>query len=145
MLDKKPETGPEEAQEVAGQEPVWSLTDEEIVTQRTFPRRHLLTAGGAILAAGSLAVVSGARASSQEQDPDKAKPADPDKAKPADPDRARPADPDKAKPADPDKARPADPDKARPADPDKAKPADPDKAKPADPDKAQPSDPDKAK
>lgn len=122
-----------------GLDPLRTVTDDQIVTERTLPRRSFLSRTGALLA-GATGIVSGIRASglgySAQDDPDK-KPADPDKR----PDDAhkKPADTDK-KPADPDK-RPADPDK-RPADPDK-KPADPDK-KPADPDK-RPDDPHRTK
>ena len=108
--------------EVPDLEPLRTVTDDQIVTERKVRRRSFLSATGAVLA-GAAGIVSGVRASglqnSPQSDPDK-KPADPDK-KPADPDK-KPADPDK-KPADPDK-KPADPDK-KPADPDK-KPADPD-------------------
>lgn len=109
-------------------EPLRTVTDDEIVTERRLPRRSFLSASGALLA-GATGIVSSLRASGlghpAQDDPDK-KPADPDKR----PDDAhkKPSDPDK-KPADPDR-RPADPDK-KPADPDK-KPADPDK-KPDDP------------
>jgi hypothetical protein len=110
-------------------EPLQTLADDQIVTERRLPRRSFLSTTGALLA-GATGIVSGLRASgvrhSAQDDPDK-KPPDPDK-KPADPDK-KPADPDK-KPADPDKRKPGDPDK-KPADPDK-KPADPDK-KPDDP------------
>jgi outer membrane biosynthesis protein TonB len=102
-------------------EPLRTVTDDEIVTERRLPRRSFLSTSGVLLA-GATGIVSGVRASglphSAQEDPHK-KPADPDK-KPADPDK-RPADPDK-KPADPDK-KPADPDK-KSADPDK-KPDDP--------------------
>jgi outer membrane biosynthesis protein TonB len=109
-------------------EPLHTVTDDEMVTERRLARRSFLSSTGVLLA-GATGIVSGLQASGlphlAQDDPDK-KPADPDK-KPADPDK-KPADPDK-KPADPDK-KPADPDK-KPTDPDK-KPADPDK-KPDDP------------
>lgn len=107
--------------ELSDLEPIRTITDDQIVTERKLPRRSFLSRSGALLA-GATGIVSGLKASgfhhSAQDDPDK-KPADPDK-KPADPDR-KPADPDK-KPADRDK-KPADPDK-KPADPDK-KPDDP--------------------
>ena len=111
--------------ETEGLDPLRTLTDDQIVTEQTLPRRSFLSRTGALLG-GATGIVSGLRASglhhSAQDDPDK-KPADPDK-KPADPDK-KPADPDK-KPGDPDK-RPADPDK-KPADPDK-KPDDPHRTK----------------
>ena len=47
------------------------VTDEQILTQRKFPRRSFLTAAGALLA-GAAAVASGVRVSAQEKatDPD---------------------------------------------------------------------------
>lgn len=115
-----------------------TLTDEQIVTEKTIPRRSFLAATGAVLLGGAASLVLGNTAGAQTHDPDKPRNTDPDK--PQDPDKPRPQDPDKPRPNDPDKPRPQDPDKPRPNDPDK-KPADPDK-KPGDPDK-KPGDPDK--
>ncbi len=129
MVDGKPKTQGDETRETAGKEPVRSLTEDEIVTQRRLPRRLLLTTAGTFLAAGSLVVVSGARALSQEPDPDKPKSQDPDKPKSEDPDKPKSQDPDKPKSQDPDKPKSQDPDKPKSEDPDKAKSEDPDKAK----------------
>jgi hypothetical protein len=49
-----------------------TVRDEQILTERKFPRRSFLTATGALLA-GAVAIASGVRASAQEQkatDPD---------------------------------------------------------------------------
>ena len=121
-------------------EPARSLSDEQIVTEKSLPRRSFLAATGSVLFAGAAALVLGRTSVAQPQDPDKPKQDDPDKPRRDDPDKPRPQDdPDKPRPQDPDKARPQDPDKPR--DPDKSR--DPDKARPSDPDK--PPDPDKNK
>src|SRR5215467_14556754 len=118
-----------------------TLTDEQIITERTLPRRSFLARTGSVLAGGAAALILGRTAVAQAQDPGKPGGGDPDKAN--DPDKAKPQDPDKAKPSDPNKAPDPDKaDKAKAQDPDKA---DPDKAKPSDPDKAKPQDPDKPK
>ena len=113
--------------ETIHQEPLQTLADDQIVTERKLPRRSFLATSGAFLA-GAAAIVSGVRASAQEaSDPDKKKSGDPDK---TDPDKKKGSDPDKKKSGDPDKA---DPDKKKSGDPDKT---DPDKKKAAaDPDK----------
>jgi hypothetical protein len=49
-----------------------TVRDEQILTERKFPRRSFLTATGALLA-GAVAIASGVRASAQQQkatDPD---------------------------------------------------------------------------
>ena len=93
------------------------VTDEQILTQRKFPRRSFLTAAGALLA-GAAAVASGVRVSAQEKkatDPDsKDKPKKTAKKssksgmkKGSDPDKKKTSKP-KAKPApksDPDGSR----------------------------------------
>src|SRR5215469_9899144 len=104
-----------------------TITDEQIVTEKSLPRRSFLTTTGAVLVGGAAALVLGTNALGQSQDPDKAKTQDPDKAKAQDPDKAKA--PHKAKGHDPDKAKTHDPDKAKAQDPDKAKTQDPDKAK----------------
>ena len=112
-----------------------TLTDDDITTERTARRRSFLTAAGAVLAGGAVAIALGGRADALAQgtDPDKVR--DPDKVK--DPDKVR--DPDKVK--NPDKVR--DPDKVKHmrGDPDRGKHmrGDPDKKKPP------PGDPDKYK
>lgn len=123
----------EPKQDVTESEPLTTLTDDEIVTERKLARRSFLSRTGAVLA-GAAGIVAGLRAATVKNasPDDPKKPEDPDK-RPADPDK-RPADPDK-RPADPD-SRPADPDR-RPADPDK-RPREDDKRKPADPDKPPP-------
>lgn len=117
------------------------LSDEQIVTEKSLPRRSFLAATGSVLFAGAAALVLGRTSVAQPQDPDKPRQDDPDKPRRDDPDKPRRDDPDKARSQDPDKPRPDDPDKARPQDPDK--PRDPDKARPPDPDKPRPHDPDK--
>src|SRR6516164_1904316 len=82
-----------------------TITDEQIVTEKSVPRRSFLTATGAVLVGGAAALVLGKRAIGQSEDPDKAKAQDPDKAKAQDPDKAKAQDPDKAKAQDPDKAK----------------------------------------
>ena len=109
-----------------------TITDEQIVTEKSLPRRSFLTTTGAVLVGGAAALVLGTNTNmmGQSQDPDKAKPQDPDKTKPQDPDKAKAHDPDKAKAHDPDKAKAQDPDKPKTHDPDKAQtPPDPDKPK----------------
>ncbi len=118
---------PDKDIEATDSESLGTITDDQIVTERKVPRRSFLSTTGALLV-GAAGIVSGVRAATPQNDPDK-KPADPDK-KAADPDK-KPADPDKRRAEDPDK-KAADPDR-KAADPDK-KAADPDK-KPADPDK----------
>jgi hypothetical protein len=121
-----------------------SLTDEQIITEKSLPRRSFLATTGAVLVGGAAALVLGRSAVAQSQDPDKPRTDDPDKAKDT-PDKAKAQDPDKGKSQhphkaqDPDKAKAQHPDKAQ--DPDKAKAPDPDKVKPQDPDKAKPPDP----
>ena len=117
------------ARESGKQESAWTLTDQQIVTKRKRPTRKFLTAAGMILATGALAAVSGAQATPQTPDPDKAKAdsaaaqtqkaKDPDKKKAGDPDSKKKAG---AKAADPDKAKK---DKTKAAE----KPSDPDAAK----------------
>ena len=132
MLRRKPETdegSKATAGEISQQESARTLTDQQIVTKRKLPTRKFLTAAGMVLATGALAVVSGAQATAQTADPDKAK-ADSAAAqtqKPKDPDKKKAGDPDSkkktgAKAADPDKAKK---DKAKAAE----KPADPDAKK----------------
>jgi len=125
--------------------PKQSLTDDQIVTERTLGRRSFLTSVGAIVAGGAAALALGNRldaatAAQQQNDPDKK--TDPDK-KPNDPDQT-----DKKKTTDPDKKvgdadrtdkKKGDPDKKKRPDPDKKK-GDPDKQKTPAPDKA--TDPD---
>lgn len=75
---------------MAEKAPKVTVTDEQIVTERKFPRRSFLAATGTLLA-GAVAIASGVRASAQQADPDKKKPADPDtadKKKASDPDTA---------------------------------------------------------
>lgn len=117
------------------QESARSLTDEQIVTEKSLPRRSFLAATGSVLFAGAAALMLGRTSVAQPQDPDKPKQDDPDKPRRDDPDKPRRDDPDKPRSQDPDRPRTDDPDKARPQDPDKARPADPDKPKPHDPDK----------
>jgi hypothetical protein len=66
------------------QKPPQTLTDNQIVTERKFPRRSFLTAAGTFMA-GAAAIVAGTRAStllaSPQSDPDKKKGSDPDKKK----------------------------------------------------------------
>lgn len=96
-----------------------TLTDSEIITERRVPRRSFLTGSGVVLA-GLAGIVSGGRASAQD-DPDKRpKPEDPDK-RPDDsrkPDDRRRSD-DQRKPDD--SRKPDDtqkrPDQPRPDDP----------------------------
>ena len=106
-----------------------TITDEQIVTEKSVPRRFFLTATGAVLVGGAAALVLGTRAIGQSEDPDKAKAQNPDKAKARDPDKAKAHDPDKAKTKRGDKTKNQDPDKAKTQDPDKAKVQDPDKPK----------------
>ena len=106
-----------------------TITDEQIVTEKSVPRRFFLTATGAVLVGGAAALVLGTRAIGQSEDPDKAKAQDPDKAKAHDPDKAKTKRGAKTKSQDPDKAKTQDPDKAKTQDPDKAKVQDPDKPK----------------
>lgn len=84
-----------------------TVTNEQIVTERKFPRRSFLTATGALLA-GAVAIASGVRASAQDaqqaSDPDsKKKAADPDtkdkpkKAKASSKTAKKATDPDKKK------------------------------------------------
>lgn len=113
-----------------------TLTDEQIVTEKTVPRRSFLARTGAVLFGGATALLLGRTAGAQAQDPDKPRTPDPDK--PQDPDKPRRQDPDKPRPQDPDKPRQYDPDKPRPQDPDKPRSGDPDKPKPPDPDKPRP-------
>jgi hypothetical protein len=126
-----------------------TLTDEQIISEKTVARRSFLARTGAVLVGGAAALVLGKTAVAQSQDPDKPRNPDPDKSQ--DPDKPRQQDPDKPRSQDPDQAdktRPQDPDqadKARPQDPDKPRPQDPDKERPQDPDKPRPQDPDKSK
>lgn len=77
---------------MAEKAPKVTVTDEQIVTERKFPRRSFLTATGTLLA-GAVAIASGVRASAQQSDPDKKKAADPDtadkKKKASDPDKKK--------------------------------------------------------
>src|SRR5215467_7430939 len=100
-----------------------TITDEEIVTEKSLPRRSFLTTTGAVLVGGAAALVLGTNMMGQSQDPDKAQAQDPDKTKAQDPDKAKAHDPDKQR--DPDKAKAQDPDKGKTQDPDKAKTQDP--------------------
>ena len=59
-----------------------TLTDEQILTERKFPRRSFLTAAGTLLVGGAAALVSGVRAAAQDTAPAK-KQDDPDKKKEA--------------------------------------------------------------
>ena len=70
-------------------EPVQSLTDEEIVTERKVARRSFLASSGAVLAgaAGLVAGLEAATARTVSQDDPKPKPADPPPDQPP-PDRA---------------------------------------------------------
>ena len=113
--------------------PKQSLTDDQIVTERTLGRRSFLTSVGAIVAGGAAALALGNRldaatTAQQQNDPDKK--TDPDK-KPSDPDQTdkKKTDPDKKK-GDPDRTdkKKGDPDKKKRPDPDKKK-GDPDKQK----------------
>ena len=79
-----------ERKEPEDQEPCRSLTDEEIVTERTLSRRSFVAATGLFLTGGAMALLTNRSALAQQTDPNK--PADPDK-RPADPDK-QPADPD---------------------------------------------------
>ena len=90
-----------------------TLTDDDIVTERKLPRRSFLNSSGALLA-GIVGMVSGARSSAQEADPNKRpedQPKPDDKRKPDDRRKAddkrktedRPKPDDKRKPEDPDK------------------------------------------
>ena len=93
------------------------VTDEQILTQRKFPRRSFLTAAGALLA-GAAAVASGVRVSAQEKatDPDsKDKPKKTAKKSSKSGMKKKGSDPDKKKTSKP-KAKPApksDPDGSR--------------------------------
>src|SRR5258708_36910498 len=75
--------------EAANQKSPWTVTDDQIVTERKCPRRSFLTATGAALAAAA-AIVSGAWAQAQEKagDPDAKKEAK----KASDPDQKAAAD-----------------------------------------------------
>lgn len=110
-----------------------TLTDDQITTERTLRRRSFLTAAGALVAGGAVAIALGgsADAVAQSSDPDKVR--DPDKIK--DPNKAR----DPGKVRDPNKVR--DPDKVR--DPNKA--GDPDKVRDPDKMRHKPGDPDRKK
>ena len=117
------------AREISKQESASALTDQQIVTKRKLPTRKFWSAAGMILATGALAAVSGAQATPQTPDPDKAKAdsaaAQTEKAK--NPDKKKAGDPDSkkktgTKAADPDKAKK---DKTKAAE----KPSDPDAAK----------------
>jgi hypothetical protein len=125
-MDAMRETDPKDLNKQSPQ----TLTDEQIVTEKTIPRRSFLAATGAALVGGAAALVLRNTAGAQTQDPDKPRNPDPDK--PQDPDKPRRNDPDKPRRGDPDKPRPQDPDKPR--DPDKPKEPD----KPKDPDKPNP-------
>jgi hypothetical protein len=84
---------------------VVTVTDEQIVTERKHPRRSFLTATGALLA-GAAAIVSGARAATQDKKKEDEKAGDPDTKKaPAKKAKAKKATGDKkpAKQSDPDK------------------------------------------
>ncbi|HEV2206677.1 MAG TPA: hypothetical protein VGR36_09060 [Candidatus Acidoferrales bacterium] len=107
--------------------PKQSLTDDQIVTERTLGRRSFLTSVGAIVAGGAAALALGNRldaatTAQQQNDPDK-KPSDPDQTdkKKTDPDKKK-GDPDRTdkKKGDPDKKKRPDPDKKK-GDPDKQK------------------------
>ena len=72
-----------ERKEPEDQEPCRSLTDEEIVTERTLSRRSFVAATGLFLTGGAMALLTNRSALAQQTDPNK--PADPNK-RPADPD-----------------------------------------------------------
>lgn len=126
MADEKPKA-PDESRH--------TLTDDQITTERTLRRRSFLTAAGALVAGGAVAVAlgGGADALAQSTDPDRVR--DPDKVrepdKVRDPHRVR--EPDRMK--EPDKVR--DPDKLRHLrEPDRRKHIhhEPDRPKPPNPD-----------
>jgi hypothetical protein len=108
-------------------EPLRSITDDQIVTERKLPRRSFLSSTGALLG-GAAAIVAGLRASTVKNSgyDDPKPPKDPDQ-QPADPDK-RSGDPDKRS-TNPDARREGD--KKRDAD---KKPRDTD-GKQTDPDK----------
>jgi hypothetical protein len=85
-----------------------SVTDEQIKTERKFPRRSFLVATGTLLA-GAVALASGVRASAQQSDPDSKKASDPDQTDKKKSTKAKSAkkgsDPDKKKGSDPDKKK----------------------------------------
>jgi hypothetical protein len=115
------------------QKPARTLTDDQMVTEKSLPRRSFLAVTRAVLVGGAAALVLGTKAIGQSQDPDKGN--SQDKAQSQDPDKAKSQDPDKAKAQHPAKAKAKHPDKAKAQDPDKAKAQDPDKPKSQDPDK----------
>src|SRR5215471_14966496 len=98
-----------------------TLTDDQIVTEKSLPRRSFLAATSVALVGGAAALVLGTNALGQSQDPDKGNKQDPDKAKSQDPDKVKAQHPSKAKAHDPDKAKAQDPDKPKNQDPDKPK------------------------
>ena len=74
-----------------------TVTDDQIVTERRFPRRSFLSATGAVLT-GAIGIASSLRASPQS-DPDQKKASDPDQKKKSKKKsrKKKAADPDKAK------------------------------------------------
>ena len=100
-----------------------TLTDDQIVTEKSLARRSFLAATSVALVGGAAALVLGTNALGQSQDPDKSNNQDPDKVK--DPGKAKARDPQKAQAHDPDKAKSQDPDKAKVQHPYKAKAQDP--------------------
>ena len=107
-----------------------TLTDDQIITERTFGRRSFLTAVGSIVVGGAAALALGdalEAAAQQPSDPDSKdakNPSDPDakkkvstKKKNADPDAKKPSDPDakksNKKSSDPDAKKASDPDQKK--------------------------------
>src|SRR5262252_778914 len=116
-VDKPREAMSEENSEKA-RDPKRTLTDDQIITERTCGRRSFLTAVGSIVVGGAAAVALGdalEAAAQQQSDPDTKKAADPDSKdakKPSDPDAKKKVDT-KKKNGDPDAKdakKPSDPD-----------------------------------
>ena len=120
-----------------------TLSEDQIVTERTFGRRSFLTAVGSVVVGGAAALVLGdtLQAAAQQSDPDAKKATDPDSKdakKQTDPD-AKKKSGTKKKQGDPDAKdakKASDPDaKKKSSDPDSKKAGDPDQKKKAgDPD-----------
>ncbi|HEV2290120.1 MAG TPA: hypothetical protein VGR81_14350 [Candidatus Acidoferrales bacterium] len=127
-MEKGHESMADKGAKIVKQEKSQFVTDEQIKTERKFPRRSFLVATGTLLA-GAVALASGVRASAQQADPDKKKASDPDQTDKKKPMKAKSAkkgsDPDKKKGSDPDKKKAstkAKPKKAPPkSDPDGAR------------------------
>ena len=68
-----------------------SLTDDEIVTERTLSRRSFVAAAGVFLTGGAMALLADRQGLAQVADPNQTPPPDPNR--PADPNK--PTDPDK--------------------------------------------------